>query len=397
MSAQEAVRLEKAPEAAPLSIPVPKWQFSLAVFRALLGALCCLPAFAASSNMARNSGFLWIGFTIYAMAAVFGYSLERRGYMLLSLLIDTVFFLICSALPFEYATGITALFYLYILMSAALLHTAREIFVVVIGTTAFFFLAKPAEVLVFSPAVLLSGTAVTVMALQRQALQERLRAAARQAMMFRSEADHAKEAERQRIAHDFHDGPLQCFVGFSMRLEVAKRWLERDPSRAMAELEDLQLLVKAQSEEIRQFVRAMRPPEIDGAGLVPSLKKLVEGFERDSGIAAVFVGSSTRVQTSAATATEISLICREALHNVQKHAQAKHVTVGIGRDGDVFELSVDDDGKGFPFSGAYGLEELDQLRLGPASIRSRVRQLNGEMLLDSRQGAGATLKIRIPL
>ena len=53
--------------------------------------------------------------------------------------------------------------------------------------------------------------------------------------MFRSEAEHAREAERQRIAHDFHDGPLQCFVGFQMRLQVLRKMMDRDVVKALAE------------------------------------------------------------------------------------------------------------------------------------------------------------------
>ena len=63
----------------------------------------------------------------------------------------------------------------------------------------------------------------------------------------------------------------------------------------------------------------------------------------------------------------------------------------------MFELSIEDDGTGFPFSGAYTLDELDLLRLGPISIRRRVQIIGGEMMLDSQPGKGASLKIRVPL
>lgn len=398
MNSTDASRHDRASAAELASTSlVPRWQLALPVFRLLLGIFCSVLAFAASGGPAQKSLGLWIVYTLYALAAVFGYSLERRGYMLLSLLVDTVFFLICTSLPLEYNAGISSLFYLFILMSAALLHTPREIFGVVLATTIFLFLTRTTSTLVLSPGVLLSGTAVTVMALQRQALQVRLRAAARQAMMYRSEAEHAREAERQRIAHDFHDGPLQCFVGFQMRLQVVRKIMDRDPVKAVAELEELQQLARNQGEEIRQFVRSMRPPEIDGAGLVPSIKKLVESFERDTGVVSTFVGSTTRVPPETQSATEVLQIVREALHNVQKHAHAKHLTVGVGRDGEVFELSIEDDGNGFPFAGAYSLDELELLKRGPVTIRSRVKNLNGELLLDSDPGTRTALKIRIPL
>ena len=61
------------------------------------------------------------------------------------------------------------------------------------------------------------------------------------------------------------------------------------------------------------------------------------------------------------------------------------------------EMSVDDNGRGFHFSGTYTLEELELLRLGPASLKRRARSLNAEVTLESRPGRGAGLKFRIPL
>ena len=60
---------------------------------------------------------------------------------------------------------------------------------------------------------------------------------------------------------------------------------------------------------------------------------------------------------------------------------------GKGSDGD--------NGNGFPFSGRYTLDELELLRLGPMSIKRRVRTLGGDMVLDSKPGQGAGLKIRL--
>jgi signal transduction histidine kinase len=63
----------------------------------------------------------------------------------------------------------------------------------------------------------------------------------------------------------------------------------------------------------------------------------------------------------------------------------------------LLEISVDDNGRGFHFSGVYTLDELELLRLGPASLKRRARALNAEMTLESRLGRGAGLKLRIPI
>ena len=71
------------------------------------------------------------------------------------------------------------------------------------------------------------------------------------------------------------------------------------------------------------------------------------------------------------------------------HEQIRHVPV--------LEISIDDNGVGFHFSGAYTLDELDLLRMGPVSLKRRARSLGADLLLESRPGHGAGLKMKIPI
>jgi signal transduction histidine kinase len=88
---------------------------------------------------------------------------------------------------------------------------------------------------------------------------------------------------------------------------------------------------------------------------------------------------------------------REALSNVQKHSKATRVAVALERVGQVLEVSVDDNGVGFPFSGTFSLDELELLRLGPASLKRRARSLGADLQLESRPGRGAGLKLKVPI
>jgi signal transduction histidine kinase len=213
--------------------------------------------------------------------------------------------------------------------------------------------------------------------------------------MFRSEAEKTRENERQRIAAEFHDGPLQNFVGLQMRLQVVRKILERSPSAGTEELRQVEDLVRNQSNEMRAFVRSMRALEVDGAGLIGSLRRMLDSFERDSGIAVTFTGGDVKTGADADTSREMLQVVREALHNVQKHARATRVAVTAARNSDQLMISVEDDGIGFPFSGRYTLEELESLRLGPLSIRRRVRGLGGSLELESWPGRGSVLRVRI--
>jgi signal transduction histidine kinase len=93
---------------------------------------------------------------------------------------------------------------------------------------------------------------------------------------------------------------------------------------------------------------------------------------------------------------ELFQIYREALHNVKKHAGAGHVVVKLEQDESKVSLVVDDNGRGFSFSGRYTSEELDRLRLGPISIKERTRSVGGTLTVESNPGHGARLTIEIP-
>jgi signal transduction histidine kinase len=140
----------------------------------------------------------------------------------------------------------------------------------------------------------------------------------------------------------------------------------------------------------------MKPVEVDSSDLVTSVRRIVEYFQKDTAISARFVSAQSEVRLPPETGHELLQILREALHNVQKHSKASRVVVALEHAGKNVEISVDDDGTGFAFSGSFSLDELDLLRLGPQSIKRRIRSLGGDLLIESRPGHGAGLKIRVP-
>lgn len=210
-------------------------------------------------------------------------------------------------------------------------------------------------------------------------------------------AEKAREAERQRIAGDFHDGPLQIFISFQMRLEILRRLLNRDTSAGLRELDQLQDLAKSQVSGLRAFIRSMRPLDFGDSSLTASIRRLVDDFQKDSGVPVTFIAGEIPLSAEQETYTHLLQIIREALHNVLKHAKATRVAVALEQHGNMLEISIDDNGVGFPFSGVYSLEELDLLRMGPTSIRRRARSIGAEVQLESRPGRGSGLRLRVPV
>ena len=201
-------------------------------------------------------------------------------------------------------------------------------------------------------------------------------------------AEHAsQERERIRIAHDLHDGPLQSIISFEMRLQIIRKLRERDPELADEEFDSLGEIARKMVAEMRTFVHRMRPIESEDSSLSASARRLVEGFQKESGVAVTIMGEQNgSLSVPGRLGGEVLKIAREALHNVYKHSQATHVLFSLEKKLDQLNLSIDDNGAGFGFGGKFSLEELDALKMGPKSIKQRVKSLGGEMTLESNPG-----------
>jgi len=156
-------------------------------------------------------------------------------------------------------------------------------------------------------------------------------------------------------------------------------------------------LAQSQIRDLRSFLHSMRPVDVDGANLVATARRTAESFQKESGIPVTFLGTNTPIGLPPEMTLEVLQMLREALHNVQKHAGATRVAVAMEQTDRGLEISIDDNGHGFSFAGTYSLEELELLRLGPASLKRRARSLSADLVLESRPGRGAGIKVRIPL
>jgi signal transduction histidine kinase len=340
---------------------------------------------------------------VYALGSLFELKFDSPLRAGIAIVADAAFFGFWSWLIgagwISWSSGgwLEALLAAYLLVSAAALHDRLQALVVIGVALLLAVLFAPRGEMAPVWITLAAGTVAASGVLLKGYFERRLSQTLRHNVIIRSQAQGAREAERQRIAADFHDGPLQSFISFQMRLEIIRKLMGRDLEAARRELAQLQDLCKAQVSELRGFVRSMRPAD-DGVSLPASLSRMVDQFQRDTGIAASFT-SQNDIHDPAETEVSLELlqIIRETMNNIQKHSGATRMALSMGMRNHKIEIRAEDNGSGFPFSGSFTLDELELLRLGPASIKRRVRMLGGEMLLDSRPGQGASLEIRIPV
>jgi signal transduction histidine kinase len=207
----------------------------------------------------------------------------------------------------------------------------------------------------------------------------------------------AVESERSRISRDLHDGVLQTLLSLNIQLDVLRHKFPWTPEQAGKELETLQKTVQQESEELRRMVTDLRPLRVESADMRELMLGFAERFRNEAAMAVDLFIEDRNLRLPDRICRELFQIYRESLNNIKKHAKASHVVVKLGQDEAKVSLVVDDNGRGFSFSGRYSSEELDRLRLGPISIKERTRGVGGTLTVESNPGHGARLTVEIPL
>jgi signal transduction histidine kinase len=369
---------------------------ALVMLRAIVGLACLAMQLSAGAASAWPVTAMASLFACYGLLALLFRWSEHPSSALLSLLAQTVFFLVFATYGADYSGWLSSSLFFYLLLLSVFTHQWWDTLVVVGASASFLALVPGHRTPDLWRVVFWSGLVASIGAVYKSRVERRLAEGLLQVRRYRELAESARDAERQKLAGDFHDGPLQAFIGIQLRLEVLKKLVERDPRAAQQELRDLQEVSKSQVTEMRAFLRGIRPVELGEAGLVASLRQIVAEFQKHSGITATFQSSGSPDLASPVASRELVQIVREALTNVQKHSKATRVAVTVSAADGQLEISIEDNGTGFAFSGAYTLEELELLRTGPFSIQKRVRALEGDLVVESRPQRGAGIVVRIP-
>jgi two-component system nitrate/nitrite sensor histidine kinase NarX len=208
--------------------------------------------------------------------------------------------------------------------------------------------------------------------------------------------ERAGALERARFARELHDGAIQSLIAVEMQLDVLRRQSGAQSPVVKVELARIQKLLREEVLKLRELMQAMKSFEVDAERLLAFISDTVERFRRETGIAAEFVSEVERVEMAQKGCRELARIVQESLVNVRKHSGAHHVLVRLAQRNGNLQLTVEDDGKGFSFSGRRSGAELATPGIGPAVIRERVHLLAGELAIESTPGHGARLEVRIP-
>jgi signal transduction histidine kinase len=205
----------------------------------------------------------------------------------------------------------------------------------------------------------------------------------------------ASAAERAKFARELHDGAVQSLIAVEMQVDVLRRQVEANRPIG-GELGRIQSLLREEVLKLRELMQQMKAIDVDAQRLISVLRDTVERFQRETGINARFVSDLEQLDMPQRVCREILRIVQEGLVNVRKHSGARHALVRLASNGDTWNLTVEDDGKGFPFAGRYNQEQMEEAGKGPMIIKERVGLIAGELTIESTPGQGSRLEVTVP-
>ncbi|TEU01101.1 MAG: sensor histidine kinase [Anaerolineales bacterium] len=202
----------------------------------------------------------------------------------------------------------------------------------------------------------------------------------------------AQEDERRKISRQMHDGPAQVLTNFILQTEIAARLFDTDIELAREELENLKTAANASFVKIRDFIFELRPMMLDDLGLVPTVKRYGEAFKEKTGLDVVVVNTGIERRLESHREVVLFRAIQTLLANVRDHAQATQVKISIDLDEKNARATVEDNGIGFDPE----IVETDEYVSRPLNqLRSQIELLGGILEIDSKQGEGARIVVRL--
>ncbi|MFF8396502.1 GAF domain-containing sensor histidine kinase [Streptomyces sp. NPDC016172] len=197
--------------------------------------------------------------------------------------------------------------------------------------------------------------------------------------------------ERSRLAHELHDAVSQKLFSLRLTAQAAARLVDRDPSRAKGELQQVAALAAEAADELRAAVVELRPAALDEDGLVATLRTQIQVLDRAHSARVTFAGHGVKA-LPASQEEALLRVAQEALHNALRHSGADHVDVSLDRRGGGAVLRVADDGDGFDPNAVRRAGR----HLGLVSMRDRASGAGGTLTVESEPGKGTVIEMEVP-
>ena len=200
----------------------------------------------------------------------------------------------------------------------------------------------------------------------------------------------AQEEERRRIGQEIHDEPLQDLIQLYRLVADAS---EEEAAPIVGELREPNGVLAATIKNLRDIARGLRPPALDDLGLVPALRRLTQEFGERNALDVSFDLTGEVRRLNPGVELGAYRIAQQALHNVERHAAARVVKVGVNFGDRSLGIEIRDDGIGFDVNQT----QADSTSLGLLGMRERAQLLGGSLAVHSKPDFGTSVRAALPV
>ncbi len=238
--------------------------------------------------------------------------------------------------------------------------------------------------------------AITVIATLGASLNLNMRRLANEQLsILNQQIIDSQENERHRVSRELHDGVNQLLVAAKYRLDNVTK--EHDELKKEVELDASKNAMEQAIVEVRRISKDLRPPQLDDLGLVAGIETYINELRERTQLELVFEHDIEGEEFAPQVETTLYRIVQEALHNVEKHANAQGVDVIMQREGRMLILTVNDDGVGIPANHlkAYKNKHSTFEHMGLQNMKERVQAIGGNFDVTSEVGQGTEVRVSL--
>ncbi len=203
--------------------------------------------------------------------------------------------------------------------------------------------------------------------------------------------------ERARLARDMHDNLGQTMGFINLQAQgIRQELLNAGVEIASHKLDRLVEGAQSAHQEIREYIRDARNTELMEKNFITALTKDIMNFEEQTGLKIKLDIPNGFTGEDLEPNVRINLlnICREALNNIRKHAEAVQVKILISDVGNQLSATVEDDGKGFDLASH---DHGTKTKFGLDIMQERVSQIGAQIDIQSTVGKGTRIDFSVPL
>jgi signal transduction histidine kinase len=206
-----------------------------------------------------------------------------------------------------------------------------------------------------------------------------------------------QENERRRISLELHDELGQSLAALKMQVGSIARRLGDVPTEEMkAVCNDMRDNINQIIENVRRLARDLSPVVLDDLGLQAAIEYLVNNFTKIYNVHIKYRYTNINHLFNEDSQRIIYRILQEALTNISKHAEAKHVSLIIEEIDGAVQFTIRDDGKGFNVQKTLDQKGTEK-GMGLEAMSERVRILGGKINIVSRPGIDTTVTFTTPI